>query len=502
MNDPNDLPIERPATPERAPTGVRGLDATLGGGLMQGATYLIMGRPGAGKTTLGNQLAFAHVKRGGRAVYMTLLAESHASMLRNLSSMSFFDADVINDGLVYVGAYRALRDEKLRGLLNLVRQMVRDERASLLVIDGIAPARAHAENDVALKEFILELQVLGAMTGFTTVLLANMTAEDANGPEHTMVDGLIELGFERSSRRTVRTVEVIKLRGAKHLLGKHELVISDEGVVVHPRIEDLYDGNSTAPQRTRGIASSGIAHLDDMMGGGLPTGSTSVVLGFTGSGKTTLGLHVLSAGVAQEEPGLYFGFYESPARVLDAADAITLPLREAVASGALQVMWQPPYAKGLDALADSIFADVAKRGVRRIVIDGLDGFRQAAIHPDRTIRFLTALSNELRALDVTTLITEETMKMNGPDIDMRVEGASALVDSIIMLEYMTVASEQRRLISVLKSRGMAHAARMREMHLTSAGMVVSADSASAELIISGQGGVLSMRGRTRSWIGA
>lgn len=173
-----------------------------------------------------------------------------------------------------------------------------------------------------------------------------------------------------------------------------------------------------------------------------------------------------------------------------------------MASGLFAQIWQPPYAYGVDALADFILADVAKRHVRRIVIDGLDGFRQAAVHPDRTIRFLTALSNELRALDVTTLITEETVKMNGPEIDMRVQGVSSLVDGIVMLEYLTVGSEQRRLISVLKSRGAPHASRMREMTLTSKGIAVSVDSSSAEQILSGGSGVLSTRGHGRSWMGA
>jgi len=99
---------------ERSATGVSGLDTLLGGGFVHGAIYLVMGRPGTGKTTLGNQLCFEHVKRGGRAAYMTLLAESHAAMLKNLHTMAFFDQSVINNGLSYVGAYRSLRDDKLR----------------------------------------------------------------------------------------------------------------------------------------------------------------------------------------------------------------------------------------------------------------------------------------------------------------------------------------------------------------------------------------------------
>src|SRR6185369_4263186 len=121
----------------------------------------------------------------------------HAAMIKNLHLMAFFDQSLINNGLSYVGAYRSLRDDKLRGLLDMVRRVILDEKASLLVIDGISPARALADNDVAFKEFVVELQMLSAMTNCTTILLANMTAADANDPEHTMVDGLIELSFEQ-----------------------------------------------------------------------------------------------------------------------------------------------------------------------------------------------------------------------------------------------------------------------------------------------------------------
>src|SRR5882762_6719925 len=98
---------------ERTPMGIPGLDRVCGGGFVKGAIYLFMGRPGTGKTTLGNQLCFAHAKQGGRSAYLTLLAESHASMLRNLQQMRFFDPSVINNGVSYVGAYRALRDGQL-----------------------------------------------------------------------------------------------------------------------------------------------------------------------------------------------------------------------------------------------------------------------------------------------------------------------------------------------------------------------------------------------------
>jgi circadian clock protein KaiC len=148
-------------------------------------------------------------------------------------------------------------------------------------------------------------------------------------------------------------------------------------------------------------------------------------------------------------------------------------------------VWQPSYEYGIDALLERLLRDVRERGVRRVVIDGFDGVRLAAADPERTIRVVSAITNELRALDVTTFITDETLSPYGPEIATRVEAVSALFENLILLEYMTVGTELRRLISILKQRSSGHAMSVREFHLTNRGMQIAADAASAEEILSG-----------------
>lgn len=476
-HDGDGLPLER------MPTGVTGLDDVLRGGLVRGATYLIMGRPGTGKTTLGNQLCFGRVAQGGRAAYITLLSESHVSMLRNLRSMNFFDEAVINKSLFYVGAYKALRDGKLRGLLEIVSRVMKDGETSLLVIDGAAPARMHADNEVALKEFVVELQTLSALRNCTTILLANMTSDEVNGAEHTMVDGLVELAFERTRRRTIRTLEVLKFRGTEHLLGPHEATISDTGITVHARLEDLQAGSQRPAPALDIRAATGVAGLDAMLLGGLTAGTTTVALGYAGSGKTTLGMHFLEAGAAAGEPGVFFGFYESPDRLLQAADGTALRLRAQTKEGLFSHVWQPSYEFGLDQLAERLLGEVERCQARRLVIDSLDGFRQASTDQERTVRFMTALLNELRARGVTVLLTDETLKPSGPEMEMRIQGMSALVEGLVLLEYVMISTSLRRLVAVIKQRGTQQASFTREFSLTSHGMVVAADSKSAEDLI-------------------
>jgi circadian clock protein KaiC len=469
---------------DRISTGVAGLDTLLGGGLVAGGVYLIMGRPGTGKTTLGNQACFAHVRSGARAVYVTLLAETHTRMLRNLASMAFFRPESIGAQIAYVGAYLVLRERRLTGLLALLRRVLADEKPSLLVLDGLTTASALGESDAATKEFVAELQVLSDMSRCTTIVLANMNATTASGAEHSMVDGMFELTLDRDANRTVREIEVLKFRGGDHMLGRHDMEIAQAGIVVRPRTEQLLARRTQPPQATHGRrVSTGIPNLDTMLGGGVLGSSSTMLLGFSGSGKTLTSLHFLDAAAAAREPALYFGFYEAPERLIESAENVGVPLRSHVEAGLVEIMWQPALRYGLDALGERLLDNVQRRSVRRVVIDGIDGFRQGAAYPERTIRFVTAIANELRALDVTVLITEETQKIFGPEVEVRVHGLSALVDNILLLEYMDIGGELKRFLSIVKQRGSGHENHVRELVIAARGIELAPDPKSAMEIL-------------------
>lgn len=472
-----------PTTQEgRLETGIAGLDQLLDGGFVSGAVYLVMGAPGTGKTTLGNQACFHQAARGQKAVYLSLLTESQSRLIANLQGMSFFDPSAIGSSIAYVGGYLVLRERRLPGLFQLVRKVLADEQPQLLVIDGIPPSTR--EEDAAAREFIADLQLLSEAAGCTTLLLANMTSADANRAEHAMVDGMLELSLHQSNQRTFRELEILKCRGVDHFLGPHELEINASGVVVRPRTELLLAqrARTAAPTHSDRLPI-GIPNLDAMLGGGLLTGSATLLLGFSGSGKTLLASHFLDAGARHGERGLYFGFYESPARLVEAAQNVGLDFARHLQQGLLEIQWQPPLRYSLDTLAELLLGNVRRRGVRRLVIDGLEGLRQSAFHPERTIRFITALCNELRAEGVTLLLTEETQKIFGPEVEVRIEGISALVDNIVLLEYLDLDSELKRLISIVKQRASGYQSDVRELHIGERGIILADDSTSAAEII-------------------
>lgn len=469
---------------ERVPSGIAGLDTILRGGFLQGGIYILMGLPGAGKTILANQICFNVVAAGGRALYLTLLAETHARMLTHLRSLDFFNPAPIARALNYFSGFRELEQGGLAALLELLRRSIREHRPAVLVIDGLATAEALSVPDAAFKHFIHELHVFGEASGCTTLLLTQAT-DTAARPEHTMVDGLIELSDRLAGVRAVREITVRKFRGSDYLRGRHFFDINRTGVVIYPRTEAAFALPSELEPSPRRPAPFNIARLDEMLHGGLLSNSTTMALGPSGSGKTLLGLHFLAAGAARGEPGLLFGFYETPPRLIDRADRLGFDFSGQIARDAIEIIWQPALENLIDALTDRMLTAVHRRGVRRLFLDGFNAFQDAAIYPDRLSRYLSALTNELRARDVTTIFTYETPNLFGPTVQVPVTGVSELVDNIIYLRYFELRSQLYRLISILEARESYHDPAIREFTITNRGIDVAATFESAEAILTG-----------------
>src|SRR5436305_5445143 len=272
---------------DRCETGITGLDAILGGGVFEGGIYVIQGAPGAGKTILGNQICFAQAAQDRHALYITLLAESHARMIGHMRRLAFFDEAAIPGRMSYVGAFKTLEDEGLRGLLEVVRREVRSRTASVLVLDGLITVHDKASTDLELKKFIHELQTQAALSNCTMFLLTGSLDANAYSPERTMVDGVVELRSSLHGRRAERELQVHKLRGSWFMGGRHSYRITGNGISAFPRIEALLETPSVWDRADGPVVSIGNPGIDKMLGGGVNRHSVTVVLGPSGSGKTS-----------------------------------------------------------------------------------------------------------------------------------------------------------------------------------------------------------------------
>ena len=470
---------------ERVPSGIDGLDVILGGGFLKGGLYIVQGPPGTGKTTLGNQICFNHVAATGRAVYVTLLAEYHARMMQHLGTMTFFDASKIPDQITYLNGLSVLHESGLKGLVALLRREVTTRHASVLVLDGIVSARRAAQNDQAFNEFVHELQAVAIATECTVFILTS-TQSNIIEPEHTMVDGIVELVDELTGWAAASSLQIIKFRGSGFLRGRHAFKITNDGIIVHPRIEALLARPSRSDLGANAKMSSGLEQLDTMLGGGVPEASTTMIMGPSGTGKTTLGLTFLSKS-NEKEPGLLFGFHETPKRIDAKVAGVCPALRDLIDNGAVEVLWQPPTDDLLDAYGERLLQAVHRRKVRRLFIDGFGAFQVAAAGSGagRIGMFLTALMNEMRVLGVTTVYTLEVPDIMGPTIRTSIGDLSSLAENLVMLRFVEVGSQLHRLISVLKVRDSQFDQSLHEYATSSRGLLIAPTSDSAHAIMLG-----------------
>lgn len=464
---------------ERVTTGIPGLDTVLRGGLVAHRAYLVVGRPGTGKTTLGNQVAYRVAADGGNALYVTLLAESHDRMLSNLSGYAFFDPTLAGDRVRYISLVDDLVAGDLNSMLAALRGLVLRHRASFLVIDGgnrlveFAPSRR--EHERFLSTLLTQLGVLGC----TTLFLSTPTT-DLLSAVGTHADGIIELASEPAGAREVRRLRVVKCRGTQHLLGHHEMAITPAGIEVFPRLEAVTVARRPDPDLNRPRRPLGIAGLDQMLGGGLLAESTTLVFGPVGAGKTLTGLHFVAAGAARGERGIIASFQEAPERLVAKARQVGLDLDRHIDAGTIHVLWHPSLELLLDAWAHELLAAVDEHRPSRLLVDTITDAALLAPDSDRLSAFTAALVNALAARRVTTLLNATLRTVSGGELALPIPSVAGSIENIILLRYVERGARLRRLVSILKSGESRYDSGVREFVIDGGGMDVAGSIASAE----------------------
>ena len=368
--------------------------------------------------------------------------------------------------------------------------------ASLLVLDGLVAAEAIAGSDIAFKKFIHELQGQATISDCTTFLLTS-GGEDAGlaTAEHTMVDCVIRMRSQLYGWRAARDLEVVKRRGAAYLRGRHAFRIGNAGIEVFPRIEALLARPSGPTHSGVARAPTGLPRLDDMIEGGFPRSSSTVLLGPAGSGKTTLGLHFLGECGA-EEPGLFFGCYEMPEALRAKARALGLPFADLADRGDIELLWQPTTEGLLDELCARLLDRLRARRARRLFLDGLGGLVKLAGDPERIGHILTAFANELRALEVTSIFTQETLDLFGEVVRFPHNGLgpgelSSVADNMVLFRFVELRTRLYRTVTVMKVRDSRIAPRMRAFEMTDRGIVVDDGPERADAVLAEAAGRVS-----------
>jgi circadian clock protein KaiC len=448
------------ATLEQLSTGSAALDTILGGGIPTRSVTVVAGEPGSGKTVLTLQALFHNARQGRKCLYFTTLSEPSLKIIRYMQLFSFFDASLLEDRIVFVDLGSALRNGGLEKTLMQMIQRVESEMPDLVAVDSFKAIHDLLSDDRDGRAFVYDVAVGMAAWGTTTLLVGEYTAEDIGGaPEFAIADGIVRLTNERQELTTARQFEVLKLRGANYVTGRHFFEMSAAGLTFYPRVRGP-EMSDEPPFDLSDRVATGVAGLDALLLGGLPRTSASLVEGGTGTGKTLVGLHFLVEGARRGEPGILFTLEETPAQIRAVAKSFGWDFASLEAEGRLLISYTSPVELSTDRFLGEALRQIARVGARRAVLDSVTSMALGVPSPRRFRELVYALTKHLRAAAVTPLMTMEVPELLGT-AQLTGHGVSSIADNVIVLRYVEVEGRLERATFVLKARGIGHATELR-----------------------------------------
>jgi circadian clock protein KaiC len=451
----------------RAKTGVAGLDTILGGGLIQDHVYLIEGDPGTGKTTLAMTFLLAGLEQGEAGLYVTM-SESRDELLViaavhgwSLDGLEIFEltpteANLPEDQYSFFHPEEIELSETVQTILKKVEEV----KPRRLVLDSMAELRLltrepqrYRKQALALKRYFQDKQC-------TVLMLDDRTS---GGPErelHSIVHGVVSLDrLTREYGKNRRHLEIAKLRGASFIEGYHDYVIRTGGLAVFPRL----NGSGHDVEFANGVTSSGVPELDQLLGGGLDRGSSTLLLGPAGCGKTTVATKYAITAAGRGEHVVFFGFDEGSGTLLSRCEGLAMPLRECIAAGEVTLHQIDAAELSPGEFAALVRESVERDHARMIVIDSLNGYLSAMPEEQFLTLQMHDLLTYLNQQGVVTILILAQHGMVGAMVSP--VDLSYLADTIIMLRFFEAWGQVRRAISVMKRRAGAHEQTIRELQL-------------------------------------
>ena len=456
-------------------TGVAGLDEILGGGLPSRHLYLLDGSPGTGKTTLALQFLLAGAARGAPGLYVTLsesreeLAEVATSHGWTLDGVDVFEL-AAEDTEAMREAYTLFHpgEVELQEVIDRVFAAVEQSHARLVVLDSLSEMRLLARDPLRFRRQILAMKHFFASRGCTVLLLDDKTAPEGDLQLHSLAHGVVQLehiALEYGAER--RRLQVLKLRGRRFLGGYHDFRIRTGGLAVYPRIQRQDRDAGAVGHALR----SGSEELDTLLGGGLPSGTSLLITGPAGTGKSVLATQYACASATRGEKVRFYLFDERLGTFALRAQGLGMDVRELVADGRLTMCQVEPTERSPGEFAHDVVRAVEDDGVRMVVIDSINGYLQSM--PEE--RLLTVQVHELLSYlasrGVTIVLTLVQRGIFGSPVDEAAD-VSYLADSVVLLRYFEVSGTVRQAISVVKKRSGDHERTIRECRVARGGLHV------------------------------
>jgi circadian clock protein KaiC len=454
-------------------TGVSGLDDILAGGLTRGRVFLLEGSPGTGKTTIATQFLMEGAARGEKCLYVTLseteeeLRESATSHGWDLTGIELFEL-VPPESLLDEDQQQSLlysSDLELGETTRRIFETFQRVKPDRVVLDSLSEIRLLAQSSLRYRRQILALKHFFSTQKATVLMLDDLTAEVADKTVHSVAHGVVrleELSPEYGPER--RRMRVMKYRGRRFRGGFHDFIIDTGGVRVFPRLVSAEHKSSFA----RTVLTSDSHELDRLLGGGVERGSSVLVLGPAGTGKSLLVLTFVAAAVARGEYAAMFVFDEEIGLLFNRAKGLGIDMQAMVDSGKLIIEQVDAAELSPGEFSQRVRNCVEQHGVRTIIVDSLNGYQAAMPEENALILHMHELLQYLNRQGATTFLTVAQHGLVG-DMKAPVD-VTYLADTVVLLRYFEASGRVRRAISIIKKRTGAHEDTIREYRIGNYGI--------------------------------
>ncbi|HJU18361.1 MAG TPA: ATPase domain-containing protein [Stellaceae bacterium] len=461
--------------PETVSTGSVGLNDILGGGFDADRVYLIEGRPGTGKTTLALQFLLDGVRQGERCLYVTLseserelraVAARHGWTLAGIDVFELVPPEASLDPDQELTLFHPAEMELSETTKNILDR-VTEVNPKRVVFDSLSEMRLLSQNSLRYRRQILALKNFFAGRRCTVMLLDDLSSNDHDLQLHSIASGVItleQLSLEYGAER--RRLRVVKMRGMKYRGGYHDFTIETGGLAIYPRLIAAEHHKAFLGELT----STGSAEFDALLGGGIERGTSLLLIGAAGVGKSSIALTYAMAAATRGEAVAVFAFDEGLGTVFARAQGLGMPLQAHVDSGRICVQQIDPAEMSPGEFAHVVRHSVEQDGIRVVIIDSLNGYMNAMPEERFLVLQMHELLSTLNQLGVVTILVLAQHGLMGPmqtPLDI-----SYLSDAVVMLRYFEAEGRVRRAISVVKKRSGAHEDTIREFRLTGEGVKV------------------------------
>jgi circadian clock protein KaiC len=460
----------------RALTGVAGLDDVLGGGLARGRAFLLEGSPGTGKTTIALQFLLEGAARGEKGLYVTL-SETESELRAVAASHGWRlsgDIDVFEltppESLLDPANEQSLlysSDLELGETTKALFEAIARSKPQRIVIDSLSEIRLLAQSSLRYRRQVLSLKHLFAKQSETVLLLDDLTTDVQDKTVHSVVHGVIRLeemathfGAER------RRLRVLKYRGASFRGGYHDFIIATGGAVVFPRL--VASEHRTKFKRDR--LSSGLSELDKLLGGGVEQGSSVLVLGPAGAGKSTFAFQFIEAALRRGEKAALFAFDEELGLLFDRTKALGFDFEAAREAGKLHIAQVDAAELSPGEFVHRVRYSVDAMHAKTVAIDSLNGYQAAMPDESSLVLHIHELLQYLNRQGATTFLTVAQHGLFG-DMKTPVD-VTYLADTVILLRYFEAMGRVKRAVSIIKKRTGAHEDTIREYWISMRGLSV------------------------------